>query len=263
MTLSIPYWIVLFCLLIGVSSVMAAAVYLLLSDIQRQRIQPHLISFAIGTLLGAAFLALLPHALELSGVENFHRITATVLVGLLIFFLMEKMVLWRHCHHTHCEAHHARESVREHDGIAAPLVLFGSAVHNLIHGVLIAAAFLVDIDLGIVTSLAVLAHQVPQELGNFAVLLYSGRSRRNALLLNISSSLTAPVGGLLGYFGLASATSLMPYMLALAVSSCIYIAVADLLPGLHKRTHIEATIEQILIILVGVGVIFVSHQMLH
>jgi len=263
MAVSIPYWIVLFCLLIGVSSVLAAAIYLLVPQSQRQHIQPHLISFAIGTLLGAAFLALLPHALELSGIQNFHRITATVLVGLLLFFLMEKMVLWRHCHHDHCEAHHARESVREHDGITSPLILFGSSVHNLIHGVLIAAAFLVDIDLGIVTSLAVLAHQVPQELSNFAVLLNAGRQRGQALLLSITSSLTAPVGGIIGYYGLAGMTTLMPYMLALAVSSCIYIAVADLLPGLHKRTHLHATAQQILLILMGVGVIYISHQLLH
>jgi len=261
--MSILYWVILFCLFIGIFSVIAAAIFLLVPERWRQHLLPHLISFAIGTLLGAAFLALLPHALEISGVKGFHRITMTVLVGLLGFFLLEKMVLWRHCHHDHCEAHHVREDVRKHDGVAAPLILLGDAVHNLIHGVLIAAAFLVDIDLGIVTSLAVLAHQVPQELSNFAVLLHSGYRRSQALMMNITSSLTAPVGGVLGYYGLAGAESVMPYMLAIAVASCIYIAVADLIPDLHKRTHIQATIQQMLLILAGVGVIHLSHMTLH
>jgi len=261
--MSILSWIILLCLFIGIVSVLAAAIFLLLPERLRQHLLPHLISFAIGTLLGVAFLALLPHALEISGVQDFHQITLTVLIGLLGFFLMEKMVLWRHCHHDHCEAHHVREDVREHDGVAAPLILLGDAVHNLIHGVLIAAAFLVDIDLGIVTSLAVLAHQVPQELSNFAVLLHSGYRRSQAMILNMMSSLTAPMGGVLGYYGLAGRESLMPFMLAIAVASCIYIAVADLIPDLHKQTQLRATMQQMMLILTGVGVIYLSHMTLH
>jgi len=257
------YWIILFCFCIGIFSVLAAAIFLLVPEKIRQYLLPHLISFAIGTLLGAAFLALLPHALEISGVQSFHQITLTVLIGLLGFFLLEKMVLWRHCHHDHCEAHHVREDVREHDGVAAPLILLGDGVHNFIHGVLIAAAFLVDIDLGVVTSLAVLAHQVPQELSNFAVLLHSGYRRGQAMVRNMMSSLTAPIGGVLGYYGLAGTESLMPFMLAIAVASCIYIAVADLIPDLHKQTHIKATLQQMLLILAGVGVIYLSHMGLH
>lgn len=258
------YWIISACLFIGVFSVLAAAVFLLLPADWRQRLLPHLISFAIGTLLGAAFLALLPHALEISGVQDFHQITLTVLIGLLAFFLMEKMVLWRHCHHDHCEAHHATEdSVLPEGGVSAPLILLGDSVHNFIHGVLIAAAFLVDIDLGIVTCVAVLAHQVPQELSNFAVLLNSGYRRGQALMLNIMSSFAAPIGGVLGYYSLGSFEALMPFMLAIAVSSCIYIAVADLIPDLHKRTQIQATVQQMLLILMGVGVIYLSHLSLH
>ena len=261
--MAILYWVILFCLLIGVFSVLAAGLFLLVPEQRRQQLLPHLISFAIGTLLGAAFLALLPHALELSGVAKFHQITFTVLIGLLVFFLMEKMMLWRHCHHDECQTHQTSEDGNGHAGIASPLILLGDAIHNAIHGVLISAAFLVDIDLGIVTSLAVMAHQVPQELSNFAVLLHSGYRRGQALTWNIMSSLTAPVGGVLGYYGLAGADSLMPYMLAVAVASCIYIAVADLIPDLHEETHLTATGEQMFLILSGVGIIYVTHMFLH
>jgi len=143
------------------------------------------------------------------------------------------------------------------------LIVIGDAVHNLIHGVLIAAAFLVDIHLGIVTSLAVMAHQIPQELSNFAVLLHSGFNRRRALLLNIVSSLTAPLGGIIGYFGLNGVDWLMPYMLAIAVSSCVYIAVADLIPGLHKSTAVSSSMQQVVLICSGVLVIYLTHLLLH
>lgn len=256
-------WIVLFCLLVGVLSVVAAGLFLLLPQPMRTRLMPHMISFATGALLGAAFLALLPHALETVPDDDAHQVTFVVLLGLLGFFIMEKMVLWRHCHHTECEAHHARGADEHHGGVAGPLIVVGDAVHNLIHGVLIAAAFLVDIHLGVVTSLAVMAHQIPQELSNFAVLLHSGFNRRRALILNILSSLTAPLGGLIGYFGLQGVEWLMPYMLAIAVASCIYIAVADLIPGLHKRAEISATTQQVILISVGVLVIYLTHLLLH
>jgi len=256
-------WIVLFCLLVGVLSVVAAGLFLLLPQPLRARLLPHLISFATGALLGAAFLALLPHALETAGEGDAHQVTFAVLLGLLGFFVMEKLVLWRHCHHIECEAHHAREADEHHSGVAGPLIVVGDAVHNLIHGVLIAAAFLVDIHLGIVTSLAVMAHQIPQELSNFAVLLHSGFNRARALVLNVISSLTAPLGGVIGYFGLKGVEWLMPYMLAIAVSSCIYIAVADLIPGLHKRTELSASMQQVALICSGVLIIYLTHLLLH
>jgi len=256
-------WIVLFCLLVGVFSVVAAGLFLLLPPATRARLMPHMISFATGALLGAAFIALLPHALETVADGDAHQVTFTVLLGLLGFFVMEKLVLWRHCHHTECEVHHVRESSELHGGVAGPLIVVGDAVHNLIHGVLIAAAFLVDTHLGIVTSLAVMAHQIPQELSNFAVLLHSGISRIRALVLNIASSLTAPLGGLIGYYGLRDVEWLMPYMLAIAVSSCIYIAVADLIPDLHKRTEVSATLQQVALISAGVLTIYLTHLLLH
>ncbi len=253
-------WIILFSLLGGVLSVLAAAVFLLLPEGLRTRLLPHTISFAIGALLGAAFLALLPHALE--GGQDFHAIGMTVLIGLLVFFLLEKMVLWRHCHAEHCEAHGPEE--HSHGGQAAgTLVLIGDGLHNFVDGVLITAAFLTDIHLGIVTALAVAAHEIPQEVGDFAILLHSGFSRLKAFFYNILSSLATLVGALLAWWKLGQATDIIPYVLAVAAASFIYIAVADLIPGLHKRVHIAATVQQVVLIVAGVTVIYFAHATLH
>ena len=257
--MSLFTWIVLFSLLGGVLSVLAAAVFLLVPDAARNRILPHFVSFAIGALLGAAFLALLPHAMQ--GVQEFHTLGLTVLLGILGFFLLEKMVLWRHCHAEHCEAHTPDEAQRGH--AAGTLVLIGDGMHNLVDGVLITAAFLTDLHLGIVTSLAVAAHEIPQEVGDFAVLLHSGYSRGKALVFNVLSSLTTLIGALVAYWSLTDVQHILPYILAIAASSFIYIAVADLIPGLHKRLHFSATLQQITLILAGVLVIYLAHSTLH
>ena len=257
--MSLLAWIVLFSLLGGVLSVLAAAIFLLLPDAARNRILPHFVSFAIGALLGAAFLALLPHAMQ--GVEDFHTLGLTVLLGILGFFLLEKMVLWRHCHVEHCEAHTPDED--QHGQAAGTLVLIGDGMHNLVDGVLIAAAFMTDVHLGIVTSLAVAAHEIPQEVGDFAVLLHSGYSRGKALVFNVLASLTTLIGALVAYWGLADTQYVLPYILAIAASSFIYIAVADLIPGLHKRLHFSATLQQVILIITGVLVIYLAHSTLH
>jgi len=249
----------LFSLLGGVLSVLAAAVFLLVPDAARNRILPHFVSFAIGALLGAAFLALLPHAMQ--GVQEFHTLGLTVLLGILGFFLLEKMVLWRHCHAEHCEAHTPDEAQRGH--AAGTLVLIGDGVHNLVDGVLITAAFLTDLHLGIVTSLAVAAHEIPQEVGDFAILLHSGYSRGKALVFNVLSSLTTLIGAVVAYWSLTDVQHILPYILAIAASSFIYIAVADLIPGLHKRLHFSATLQQITLILAGVLIIYLAHSTLH
>jgi zinc and cadmium transporter len=223
---------------------------------------PSLVSFAIGAMLGAAFLGLLPHALEGAGEDAAHAVTFTVLLGLLLFFLLEKMVIWRHCHVDECEAHgvdvtHAQEKA------AGNLILIGDAIHNLVDGVLIAAAFLTDLHLGVVTAVAVIAHEIPQELGDFAILLHSGFSKGRALLYNLLVSVTTVLGGIAAYLALGFAQAAVPYVLAIAASSFIYIAVADLIPGLHKRPEVSATIQQVTLILVGIAVIFVMHSTLH
>ncbi|MBI5040400.1 MAG: ZIP family metal transporter [Gammaproteobacteria bacterium] len=264
-------WILLFSLFGGVLSVLAAAVFLLFPEQLRARLLPHFVSFAIGALLGAAFLALLPHALEGPGVKDFHVVTGTVLLGVLGFFLLEKMVLWRHCHHSECEVHvpeddhghghsHAGHQVNH---AAGTLILIGDGIHNMVDGVLIAAAFLTDIHLGIVTSLAVAAHEIPQEVGDFAVLLHSGFSRARALAYNVLASLTTLIGATAAYYGLREAEAALPYILAIAASSFIYIAVADLIPGLHKRLEVRATAQQIVLIVAGVLTIYFAHSTLH
>jgi zinc and cadmium transporter len=253
-------WIILFSLVGGVLSVVAAALFLLIPGISRDRLLPHFVSFAIGALLGAAFLALLPHSL--AGADDFHKLGLTVLLGVLGFFLLEKMVLWRHCHHEVCEAHTPEPHAHSHPA-AGTLILIGDGVHNLVDGVLIAAAFMTDIHLGVVTSLAVAAHEIPQEVGDFAVLLHSGFSKRKAFVFNILSSLTTLVGGIVAYFSLSSVQHVLPYVLAVAASSFIYIAVADLIPGLHKRVEFRATLQQIVLILSGVIVIYLAHSTLH
>jgi zinc and cadmium transporter len=259
-------WIVAFTLFGGVLSVLAAAGFLLIPEALRTRLLPAMVSFAIGALLGAAFLAVLPHALSAPGVGDLHVVTGVVLLGLLGFFLLEKLVLWRHCHTHECEVHGgggAHDSGHQHGAAAGYLILIGDAVHNFVDGILIAAAFLTDIHLGIVTALAVAAHEIPQEVGDFAILLHSGFTRGRAFVYNVLSSLTTVFGGVLAYFSLSIMQPLVPYVLAIAASSFIYIAVADLIPGLHKRLEPRATFEQVLLIGAGVLVIYFAHTTLH
>lgn len=259
-------WILLFCLLGGVLSVVAAAGYLLLPERIRTAMLPHFVSFAIGALLGAAFLALLPHALAAPGIKDYHIISATVLLGVLGFFVLEKLVLWRHCHEEHCEVHavdHAHRDHHNHNPAAGTLILIGDGVHNLVDGVLIGAAFLTDIHLGVVTSLAVAAHEIPQEVGDFAILLHSGFNRNRAFLYNVLSSLTTVVGGLLAWLALQQMQNVLPYVLAVAASSFIYIAVADLIPTLHQRVEGREALQQVVLIACGVLLIYLTHSALH
>ena len=258
---SLILWIIVFTALGGVLSVLAAGAFLLLPESMRARMLSPMVSFAIGALLGAAFLAILPHAFEVPGVDA-HSVTLTVLCGILVFFLLEKMVIWRHCHTDDCEVHVPDVDKARH-AATGNLILIGDGIHNMVDGVLIAAAFLTDVHLGVVTSIAVIAHEIPQELGDFAVLLHSGFSRGKALVYNMLTSLTTVIGGVVAFYSLSLANRIVPYVLAVAASSFIYIAVADLIPGLHKRTELSATLQQIVLIALGVTVISVAHAMLH
>lgn len=255
--MSLLTYIIIFTLLGGVVSVLLASIYLFLPSQWRTKSMPHMVSFATGALLGTAFLALLPHALT-DAAGDPHEIFMAVLIGLLIFFIMEKLAIWRHCHSTHCDTHTHYEG-----GHTGTMILIGDGLHNFVDGVLIAAAFLTDEHLGIITAVAVAAHEIPQEIGDFAVLLHSGFSRAKALLFNVLTSLTTIVGGILAYYLLADLMSIIPYVLAIAASSFIYIAVADLIPGLHKETQLSATAAQIFLIIAGVLVIYIAHSTLH
>lgn len=217
---------------------------------------PVMVSYAIGALLGAVFLEILPHAVEHAG--NFQTMGGVVLGGILGFFILEKLVLWRHCHTEHCEAHGtpAHNHSHGHDhGRSGMMITVGDTVHNFVDGVMIAAAFLVDMKLGVVTAFAIAAHEVPQELGDFLILLHSGYSKTKALVLNLLSSAAMLAGAVFGYFLLAEMHDLLPYMLAIAASGMIYVAVADLIPGLHKRVELGHTAQQVL--LIGLGVLTV------
>ena len=260
-------WIVGASAFSGALGVLGAATFLLLPQGLRARMLAPLVSFAVGTLLGAAFLALLPEALAALGLQAVHTLTLTVLAGILAFFLLEKMVLWRHCHIEECEVHgghvHPDAVERAQRRAAGNLIVIGDGIHNLVDGVLIAAAFLTDVELGIVTSVAVIAHEIPQEVGDFAILLNSGYSRARALAYNVAASLTTVVGGVAAYFSLGLVIAAVPYVLAIAASSFIYIAVADLIPGLHKRPEFRATVQQISLIALGVAVIYSAQTAMH
>jgi zinc and cadmium transporter len=254
-------WIVLFTAAGGLLSALAASLFLVTPQKLRARVLPHLVSFATGALLGAALLGLLPHAIENAGLADTHNIGFTLLCGLLVFFVLEKLVLWRHCHQDICEGHVPHDHQR--DVASANLILIGDGFHNVLDGVLIAAAFMTDMHLGVVTALAVTAHEIPQEVGDLAILLHSGMSRARALTLNLLTSVTSVVGGVLAYFLLADVTQALPYALALAASSFLYIAVADLIPGLHRRVDPGSGVKQFVFIVLGIAVIYVSHRMAH
>lgn len=243
-------WIIAVALAGGILSVTVAASLTVAVGTHRVNV---LISYAIGALLGAAFLEILPHALEHG---DPHRMAATVLFGILAFFVLEKLVLWRHCHHDHCEAHDAQAPAHDH-GRSGLLILIGDTFHNFVDGILIAAAFLESTELGIVTALAIIAHEIPQEIGDYVILLHSGYSRARALAFNLLSSLATLVGALLAYFALSQLTEWVPTLLGLGAASMIYVAVADLIPGLHKRTELKATVQQILLIGLGIASIVV------
>ncbi len=259
--MSLLLYILVFTLLGGLLSVIAASVFLLLPEQRRTALLPYGISFAIGSLLSVAFIGLLPEALERIGMADSPRLFLVVLVALLVFFILEKMLLWRHCHASDCEQH-AYADARLHQP-AGTLILFGDGIHNFVDGILIAAAFMTDIKLGIITSVAVAAHEIPQEVGDFAILLHSGYTRGRAFFWNAVSSLTTIVGGLLTYYALNDIQGLLPYILAIAAASFIYIAVADLIPNLHRHVEIRASIMQLVMIGIGVLLIYMVHDLAH
>jgi zinc and cadmium transporter len=270
-------WIILFTAIGGALSALAASVFLVVSDSVRARVLPHLVSFATGALLSAALLGLLPHAVESAGISNTHEIGLTLLGGLLLFFVLEKMVLWRHCHqdvcevhvhpeahlHAHGHAHNHHDNEQNRNKASAMLILIGDGFHNVLDGVLIAAAFMTDVHLGVVTAIAVCAHEIPQEVGDLAIRLNGGMSRMRALTLNLLASITSVLGGVVAYFAMAQVQEVLPYAIAIAASSFLYIAVADLIPGLHRKVDPGSGAWQFVYIVLGVAVIYVSHSLAH
>jgi zinc and cadmium transporter len=211
---------------------------------------PMLVSFAIGTLLGAAFLEVIPAAFDQG---DAHEAASAILGGIFGFFVLEKLMLWRHCHTEDCEAHD-QHATHDH-GRSGALIIVGDTIHNFVDGVLIAAAFLQGTEIGIVAAVAIIAHEIPQEVGDFLILLHSGYTRARALAMNLLSSLATLVGGLLGYYSLQAFEGLEPTLLGIVGASMIYVAVADLIPGLHRRPQFRDGATQTLLIGLGIGCI--------
>jgi zinc and cadmium transporter len=304
MLANLPPWaaVTLLTAVGGVLSALAAGLFLALPGAMRQRAIPHLLSYATGALLGAALAGLLPEAIEamtaIRGAAAPHRVGLLLLGGVLLFFVLEKLVLWRHCHdpshdpghdhgiafsplpavsgsgvlleqtHEHgpdCgHAHYGHPLRRAKDGAplsagraraAAMLALAGDTLHNFLDGVVIAVAWLSDPAVGIATAVAVFAHEIPQEVGDLGVLLHGGFSRARALWLNTLSSVAAVAGGLLGVFFLAGASSLLPDVMTIAAASLLYVAVADLIPGLHQRVDPRAAFTQLALMGAGLATV--------
>jgi zinc and cadmium transporter len=308
MTWGLPLlvWIILFTALGGIASAAFAGVFLLVPDAAGRRLLPHFISYATGALLGAALLALLPDAIEGVGPEGAQSIGAVMLVGLGIFFVIEKLVLWWHTHsnghrheepvdhghagHGHSHEHgpghgvlapgavghshqdHGGHAVdghahnghnHDHVGASGVLVIIGDSIHNALDGILIAAAFLKSFPLGLVTTFAVAAHEIPHRVGDFAILVHSGMSRGRALTMNMATGLTSVLGGIAAYYGLQRTLGALPYALALAAAGFLYIAVAGLIPGLHRRVDPRTSLAQVILMGLGVGTIAWAERLAH
>lgn len=306
--LPILVWIILFSLIGGVLSVVGAALVALNAN---KTALPMLISYAMGAMLGAVFLEILPEAIEaaIQAGSSIQQMTATVLFGILLFFSLEKLVIWRHCHGNHCEVHavhteaecpdnvSAKPAVieapalqtpvlntkyRAASGVAKParavkgshdhahdhsrsgmMIMIGDTFHNFVDGILIASAFMVDVKVGIVTSLAIIAHEIPQEVGDFLILLHSGYSKKQAFAFNLVSSFATVVGGTIAYFALSHVQNWVPTILGLAAASILYVAVSDLIPTLHKRTELRASVLQLCLIACGVASIWFAEYLMH
>jgi len=247
MTQSLIYTII--ALIAGsVGSVALAGLLLLAKDSKLQVISTYLTYLAGGTLLGAAFLGMIPKAITML---DSRVVFEFVLLGILFFFVLEKIILWRTCRNIDCE---------RHIKAAAPMILVGDAFHNAIDGIVIAASFLTSIELGVFVSISIIFHEVPQELGDFGILLKAGFSRRKALYYNMLSGSTAIVAGVFAYFFMGEVKWLIPYALAFSASSFLYIALADLIPEMHQKTKLKESVIQILLITLGIFIIyFIKH----
>ncbi len=227
-------------LLGGLGGLFVASSVLLFNDSLRAKLVPWLISYAVGALLGVAMLDMLPATLtQLPPTQVF----GTLLAGILLFFLLEKLVLWRHCHTHDCEVHEG----------SALVVLVGDTFHNFVDGVVIGAAVISSVPLGISTALAVAAHEIPQEVGDFAIFLHKGYSRQRALALNALSGCASAAGAVASFLALDIMPKAIPYVLVLAASSFIYVAMSDLIPGLHRGRTDAGSLRQIVLIAAGVA----------
>ena len=228
---------------------LVASSLLLFNDDLRTRLVPWLVSYAVGALLGVALLALLPEALTLVSPA---LVFGTLLAGILVFFVLEKLVLLRHCHADACLVH----------GATAPLVIIGDAFHNFIDGAIICVAVLTSIPLGINTAIAVAAHEIPQEVGDVAILLAAGYSRRRALILNLVSGASGVLGALMAFAAVEIVPGIRPFVLAFSAASLLYIAMSDLIPDLHRGQVDANAVRQVALIAAGIGTIVLCGRLI-
>ena len=250
------FWIIGTCLAGGFLSLLFAFLFFKNSNIN---IVTNMVSLSVGTMLGAVFLEILPHALEQS--TDSHDTMFIVLIGLLVFFTLEKLLIWRHCHGDHCETHSHDTQLKNNK--SGSLVLIGDLSHNFIDGILISSAFIYEFELGLVTALAIYAHQIPQEMGNISIFVNKGLKKNKAILLNVIANITMTIGAVITYILIDSAGEILPVLLAFTASNLIYVAISDLIPGLHKRTEIKESSMQIAMILIGVMIVYFFHTFLH
>lgn len=236
------FFIILFSILGSIGVIITIGSYLLFKEKIQKILIPFLIAYASGTLLASAFLGLIPEAVERL---ELRPILLTVLIGIIIFFLIEKTIIWHHCHDQKCEIHKA----------SGQMILIGDAFHNFADGVVIAASFLISIPFGIMVGFSMILHEIPQEVGDFAILIHSGYKKKKALLLNILSSLTTLPAAILSYYILEPVQGVVPYIMAISAASFIYIALSDLVPELHRK-HVSANVKniitQFLLLLTGI-----------
>jgi zinc and cadmium transporter len=225
-----------------------ASSLLLFSDAARTRLLPWLVSYAVGALLGVALMALLPEALTLMPAR---AVFATLLAGIVVFFILEKLVLLRHCHDDDCQVHAS----------TAPLVLIGDAFHNFIDGAIISAAVLSSVPLGVSTAVAVAAHEIPQEVGDMAILLAAGYSRTRAMLLNLVSGVSGIAGAVLAFAAVELVPWIRSYVLAFSSASLLYIAMSDLIPDLHRREIDANAIRQVLLMSAGIATVILFERL--
>ena len=235
-------WAVGLTLVGSLGGVLIASGLLLFNDRIRLQLVPWLVSYAVGTLLGVALLVLLPEALSQLSART---VLGSLLAGIMLFFVLEKLVLWRHCHTHDCEAH----------GMAAPMVIIGDAFHNFLDGVVIGTAVRTSIPLGVSTALAVATHEIPQELGDMAILLHAGYSRKKALVLNLASGVSSVLGAIVAVLALDWLPQVKEYVLSVAAASFLYIAMADLIPDLHRGRIDATTLRQLALALAGIGTV--------
>ncbi len=236
---------VLIALVLGsVGSIALAAFMLLLNNEKLEKVSTYLMYLAGGTLLGAAFLGMIPKAISM--MDN-QIVFQSILAGILVFFVLEKLILWRKCHNKICD--------RQLQA-AAPIILIGDAFHNAVDGIVIAASFLTSVELGVFVTISVILHEIPQELGDLGILIKTGLSRKKAFWLNVLSGSSAIIFGIIAFYTLDYVKSLIPFVLAFSASSFLYIALADLIPEMHRKTSLKDSLKQILLIVVGILIIY-------